>query len=311
MQHTQQQEFYSIAGLLLDLVFPAGPKREEMLPSFEPFSVENADRQQSVCSVEILFCTSITQENRGKLRSDVSAVWGEHFRFYEQEDCYITIIKSELGGDLWMMKSNKDFSRSVIHMQTVKPMLYCGLSWLMMVAFGQTCLLHHAILIHASVVACNGKGYAFLGKSGTGKSTHSRLWLEHVEGAELLNDDNPAIRLEDDGHIYAYGTPWSGKTDCYKRLKVPVQAFVRLKQATDNKLLMKQGMDAFIGILPSCTAIRWNKILFTKMTDTVEAIVNKVLVAELACLPDRAAARLCHHEILQLTNLYKTERNSA
>lgn len=302
MQHRQQKEFYSIAGLLLDLVFPAGLKRQEILPSFEPFLVEYTDIQKSVCSVELVFCTSVMQDDRGKLKSDVSAVWGEHFRFYEQEDGYHMRIQTEQCGDLWMMKSNKDFSQSVIYIPDDNRPLYSGLSWLVMVAFGQTCLLHHTILIHASAVACNGKGYVFLGKSGTGKSTHSRLWLEYIQEVELLNDDNPAVRLEDDGRLYVYGTPWSGKTCCYKNRKVPVQAFVRLKQATDNSLLRKKGMDAFIGILPSCTAIRWNKDLFTKMTDTVEAIVKKVLVAELACLPNREAALLCYHEIFKLTN---------
>ena len=46
--------------------------------------------------------------------------------------------------------------------------------------------------IHSSVTVCDGAGYAFLGKSGTGKSTHSRLWREHIPGSTLLNDDNPS-----------------------------------------------------------------------------------------------------------------------
>ena len=299
MQHHQEKEFYHIAGLLLSLVFPAGLKRQEILPSFEPFLVEYPDRQKSECSIELVFCTSIMQDDRGKLRSDVSAVWGEHFRFYEQEDGYITVIQREQGGNQWMMKSNKDFSHSVIYIRNDERLLFNGLSWLLMVAFGQTCLLHNTILIHASVIACDGKGYIFLGKSGTGKSTHSRLWLQYIEGTALLNDDNPAIKLEEDGQIYVYGTPWSGKTDCYKNIKVPVQAFVPLKQAAENRMIRKKGMDAFIGILPSCTAIRWNKKLFTKMTDTVEAIVKQVLVAELACLPNREAAHLCYRELLR------------
>jgi hypothetical protein len=311
LQHHQHIELYSIAGLLVDIVFPAGLKRGEILPSFEPFVVPAAARQKSVCSIELVFCTVTILGDRGKLRSDVSAVWGDHFRFYEQKDGYLTIIQSELGGDLWMMKSNKDFSRSVIHIQQDELLVYTGLSWLMMVAFGQTCLLHRTILIHASVVSCHGNGYVFLGKSGTGKSTHSRLWLAHIKGAALLNDDNPAIRLEEDGQTYVYGTPWSGKTDCYKSMKVPVQAFVRLKQATKNQITEKKGMDAFIGLLPSCTAIRWNKMLFTKMTDTVETIVKQVLVAELACLPNADAALLCYHETLKSNNLYRTGRNSA
>ena len=55
-----------------------------------------------------------------------------------------------------------------------------------------------------------------LGKSGTGKSTHSRLWLKYIPDTKLLNDDNPAVRIMDNNTIMIYGTPWSGKTPCYK-----------------------------------------------------------------------------------------------
>ena len=60
-----------------------------------------------------------------------------------------------------------------------------------------------------------------MGKSGTGKSTHSRLWLENVPGATLLNDDNPIVRLTLVGAI-VYGSPWSGKTPCYKNESAPL-----------------------------------------------------------------------------------------
>src|SRR5690606_39491454 len=83
-------------------------------------------------------------------------------------------------------------------------------SWLLMVVFGQVGLQHRLILIHASVIAYQQKqGIAFLGKSGTGKSTHSKLWLQHIPDTELLNDDNPVVRLEEDGKAMIYGTPRS------------------------------------------------------------------------------------------------------
>ena len=81
--------------------------------------------------------------------------------------------------------------------------------------------------MHASVIAHEGRGYLFLAKSGTGKSTQSRMWLRCIEGAKLLNDDNPAIRIAD-GRPLVFGTPWSGKTPCWRNLSVPVKALVRL-----------------------------------------------------------------------------------
>ncbi|MBO6066250.1 MAG: transposase, partial [Lachnospiraceae bacterium] len=92
------------------------------------------------------------------------------------------------------------------------------------------CLMdnHVHLLMHASVTMHAGKGYLFLGKSGTGKSTHSQLWINNIEGCELLNDDNPVLRVEDDGSVRVYGSPWSGKTPCYRNLDVPVGAIVDL-----------------------------------------------------------------------------------
>jgi len=288
---------YRIAGLHLAVEFPAGLERKTILPSFEPFHVAHEGSEKSVCLIEMSYSGVSMEGNAGKLLSDVSAVWGERFRFYEQADGYATTIRSEGTEGQWTMVSSRDFSRSVIHMAEGEQSISGVLSWLIMVAFGQACLRHRTILIHASVISCGGLGYAFLGKSGTGKSTHSRLWLEHIERSELLNDDNPAVRLEDDGHVYIYGTPWSGKTACYKNMKVRMQAFVRLKQAEYNEMFRKKNREALVSVLPSCTAIRWNRCLFDKMTDTVAAIVQKVAVTELKCLPNRDAALHCYREL--------------
>ena len=96
-------------------------------------------------------------------------------------------------------------------------------------------------LFHSAVVSYKGRGYMFLGKSGTGKSTHARLWLEHVAGAELMNDDNPVVRFYDDvggkpGAV-VYGSPWSGKTPCYRNVQASVGVFVVLPQAPSDRIV--------------------------------------------------------------------------
>ena len=295
-----QKATYKVAGLYLELVFPTMLKRAEILPSFEPFLEEHGINEKCICSIELTFQDVSVQNEDGKLLSDLSVVWGDNFRFYESEYCYTTTIWSEFDDGFWKMKSSKDFSHSVIYLVNRKEAINNALSWLVMVAFGQACLLYDTILIHASAISKSGEGYAFLGKSGTGKSTHSRLWLENIQGTQLLNDDNPAVRLENDGHVYIYGTPWSGKTSCYKNIKVRLQAFVRLKQSLYNRLTQKKGMAAFVCVLPSCTAIRWNNRLFTAMSNTVEHVLQRVMIAELECLPDREAALLCYREILKI-----------
>ena len=193
--------------------------------------------------------------------------------------------------------SDKMFSTSIAYVDWKDKSASLILTSFLMIAFAQSAVLHETFIIHASVVEKDGKGYAFLGKSGTGKSTHSLLWLRYVEGTELLNDDNPAIRIEEDGNVYVYGTPWSGKTPCYKNSRAPLKALVRLEQAPANCFTWKEGADALIALLPSCSSMRWNTLLYTGMCNLLEAVIGKVKVGYLKCLPNENAVRLCYNEI--------------
>ena len=168
-----------------------------------------------------------------------------------------------------------------------------------MMLFAQAATLHRTVLMHASVVVKGGRGYAFLGESGTGKSTHSALWLRVFEDAELLNDENPAVRLMDDRHVYIYGTPWSGKTPCYKNWKVKLAAWVRLEQAPVNSFTHKTGIGAFVTLLPSCSAMRWNDRLYAALCDLLEGCIRYVPVGHLQCRPDEEAVSVCYNELMK------------
>lgn len=80
----------------------------------------------------------------------------------------------------------------------------------------------------------DGYAYLFSANSGTGKSTHTRLWMEYFkEKAYIINDDKPALRYVD-GRWWVYGTPWSGKTDLNVNAKVKLGAIVFLERAEEN-----------------------------------------------------------------------------
>ena len=130
----------------------------------------------------------------------------------------------------------------------------------------------------------------FLGKSGTGKSTHSSLWLKYLEGSELLNDDNPILRVGEDGVARVYGSPWSGKTPCYKNDSVPVGAIVR--QYPENRIARNSIVEAYAAVYPSCSGFRAVKEMADGMHSTIEKVVLSVPCYTLDCLPDEAAARL-------------------
>ena len=154
------------------------------------------------------------------------------------------------------------------------------------------------VLFHAAVVSHEGKGYMFLGKSGTGKSTHASLWVKHIAGAVLVNDDNPVVRLADDGSAVVYGSPWSGKTPCYRNVSYPLGAIVVLSQAPYNKIQRLGGLQAYASLVASISGMRWDSLVADGLHATENALAMNVPVWHLECLPDEAAAKLCSLNVL-------------
>ena len=155
----------------------------------------------------------------------------------------------------------------------------------------------NTVLFHAAVVKRDGKGYMFLGKSGTGKSTHARLWLKYNDGCELLNDDNPVVRFYETengkGYARVFGSPWSGKTPCYKNEDCKLGGFVLLAQAPYNKIARLHGVQAYAAILPCISGKRWERSVADGLHKTENALAANVPAWYLECLPDEAAAKLC------------------
>ncbi|GHT46254.1 hypothetical protein FACS189440_03860 [Bacteroidia bacterium] len=159
------------------------------------------------------------------------------------------------------------------------------------IAFGVAAVHRQTAAIHSSAVMCGGKSVLFLGESGTGKSTHTRLWLDNIPGTELLNDDSPFMNVS--GDIRVYGSPWSGKTPCYKNRDTPVAALVRLRQAPCNKIRKLNGLEAIGAVLPSFPpAFAYDKTLSGHMHGILSKILGQTPVYALDCLPDAAAAEL-------------------
>lgn len=149
------------------------------------------------------------------------------------------------------------------------------------------------VLAHASCVTYEGKAYLFLGKSGTGKSTHSRMWLSALEGVTLMNDDHPVVRIGEDGIPVAYGSPWSGKTRCYKNMQAPVGGVIRISRAPYNKARRLPVIESYASLMTSCSGMTWEKGLADGRDRTIQGIVRSVPCWVMECLPDEDAARVC------------------
>ena len=160
------------------------------------------------------------------------------------------------------------------------------------IAYGVATNPLQTVAIHTSTIQYRGRAVLFLGESGTGKSTHTRLWREHIEGAVLLNDDSPIIRIID-GKPWAFGSPWSGKTPCYKTESYPLAACVRLSQAPYNKITRLSVAQGYGALHPSCPpCFAYDDGLYDHISELLSHLLSSVPVYHLACLPDADAARL-------------------
>lgn len=151
--------------------------------------------------------------------------------------------------------------------------------------------------VHTSCVVYENQAVMFLGESGTGKSTHTRLWYNNFDGAFLLNDDSPIVSTES-GSPVVYGSPWSGKTPCYKTQSYPLKAIVRLAQAPENKMRRLSPLESITALFPSFPpAFAKVEELNGKMLDSVSEILMQVPVYKLDCLPNVEAAELSRKTI--------------
>ena len=147
--------------------------------------------------------------------------------------------------------------------------------------------------MHASTVVNNGQAYLFLAKSGTGKSTHSKMWLKAIPGTHLMNDDNPVVRTFADGRVIAYGSPWSGKTPCYKNESFPVGAFVRIVRAPENHLEKMSVVEAYASVYSSCSGFKADRAMGDGLHSAISAAIQGAPSFAMHCLPDEDAARVC------------------
>lgn len=108
---------------------------------------------------------------------------------------------------------------------------------------------HDTVLFHGSAVAVEGKAYLFTAPSGTGKSTHTRLWRERFgTKAVMINDDKPFLKIEKD-KVTVFGTPWNGKHGLGTNMAVPLQGICVLRQGKTNSIRRLTPREAFPELL--------------------------------------------------------------
>lgn len=165
-------------------------------------------------------------------------------------------------------------------------------------AYSFATLPHKTLLIHSSVIEKDGRGVMCLGESGTGKSTHTQLWLDHIEGTTRLNDDGPVVRVMESGEVRVYGSPWSGKGAVYRAEWRAIAGFLRLSQAPENRIQKLGRIGAFGALLPSTLpTLQKEERTLDQICGALSEMIVSVPAYALACLPDAAAAHLSYTTI--------------
>ena len=267
----------------------------EVPGNYQPFVVEKAD--------ELLFTLRVC-EQVGKWKVE-SGEWELVHEDRSEADMPRLEIYQNAGGWLIQMSMTRDSEvcaslKTDTHFANAELVINSqhaavrdfAINNATMLLFAFTALKYKTLELHASVVVRDERGYLFLGKSGTGKSTHSRMWLGAFDDAWLLNDDNPVVRIEDDG-VWVYGSPWSGKTPCYKNARARVGAFVRLHQAPQNSITKARPSKAYVEIYGSCSGLKFTEAARDELYEVIRKVIEAVPVYELECLPNSAAAKVC------------------
>lgn len=274
-----------------------GRNDTRLLPSFAPFEIEGRHEEETLFFQLTVDDTMRPEpkERRERIRKFDTGN-GETVVDLVDDGGYQYIIKDINGAECCLLRSDKEFRRCRCALNGNYNMRSFGLNNALMLIFAFAGSRHDTLLIHASLVRQNGYGYAFIAKSGTGKSTHVSLWLRHLPGCDLMNDDNPIVRIID-GEAYIFGGPWSGKTPCYRNVKARLGAITRIDRAPANSIERLAPIEAFASFLPSCSSMKWDEDIFNRICNTVTKIIETTAIYTLHCLPNEESAILCNKTI--------------
>ena len=293
---TTDVNLFSVAGHRIKIQFKESEYNSmRLIPSFEPFRIHDEEGDFLFQLTVDDQLRPIPKEKRERLR-EFDTGNGVTVVDMLEDGGYQYIIRDIEDRDCCLLQCNKDFSDCKCALNGYYNMRCFGLNNALMLAFAFAGSFQQTLLIHASLVRQNGYGYAFIAKSGTGKSTQVSMWLRHIPGCDLMNDDNPIIRIID-GEPYIYGSPWSGKTPCYRNVKAKLGAITRIDRAPENSVEKLSPIDAFASILPSCSSMKWDNDIFARVCDTVTKLVETTGIYTLHCLPNKEAAVVCNKAI--------------
>lgn len=294
---------YRIAGHLFCIEGENAFFVQRYLLSAKPFMVEDIGNEQPLFVLKI--GENIPDWHRNPMPDwHIETLYSfdgetDDCTFARYEKGYLFRMDSREENDSVLMIKENGSSVIYSNFSPFKKYAFSNLSFLLWVAYGLATISLNSVSIHASTIFYNNKAVLFLGESGTGKSTHTRLWVKHIPETIILNDDSPIVKVVNN-QVYAFGSMWSGKLACYKNESYPIAAMVRIRQAPFNKIHQLDVIQALGAVFPSCpTLFAFDSFLSDYMCNTVSAIIESVPIYILDCLPEKESA------FLSFTTIFK------
>ena len=152
---------------------------------------------------------------------------------------------------------------------------------------------YSVFIMHSAVVEVNGAAYAFTAKSGVGKSTHISLWLKNIPGARVLNGDKPLYRVNGDGTVTAYGTPWNGKENWGYNGSAPLVGVCFIERGLTNSI-RPATEDETVSRLMHQLYLRGSRTSVNLQLALMNALVQAVPYYVLSCNISNEAALLSY-----------------
>ena len=292
--------YYKVGGVYfsadVEMVHPA-------LFNYSPFIVAKEEAEDTIFSLyRIEQLPPIPETDPVCHVCDNGTCWYFYYNATNRYD--ITLHLEGNKHRVYKMQADRTWQHIYIDWQILDEFDSLALNNILMLSYVAAAARRGRVLLHAACIRTStGDALAFIGRSGVGKSTHARLWMKYLEGCNLMNDDQPVMSVEN-GIPYIYGTPWSGKTPCYKQEKAPLKMICLMKQADYNRLTPQVGIKAFTTMLSAVSIIKEQPEIYKGIVQTLAQVIDCISVVCLENRPEREAVNL----ILQI---YKVNRDSS
>ena len=284
-------EFFKIAGLTIKVTFEHKGEDAGLLPSFVNFRVSEPNAEPYITVV-----AGRCRNNEAGIFLDKVKTPVGYISLQRITNGYRCLLYDNVRNLSCVIEADRTFTHCICETSGSFTQKQTALKNALFLVYSAAASFRNTIIIHSSVIMHNGKAYCFLGRSGTGKSTHSDLWIKNVPGSSILNDDGPILQFCG-GKVHVCGSPWSGKRSYYRNETVDMGALVIISRAQEDSIERLSPIDAFGRIYSSCACFKYDSVIRDNFLNTYTSIIEHSPSYILHCLPDDEAALLCSRTV--------------